>query len=125
MFSVVLFNYILWFVCKIELHIHLMYCLQKKDGINLIVNSFAINSAIGLYSLLMSKLYLGLAEASAGRGVDGDGAATLIALHDDGDVGKTTASLAFRSRPYQHRQQQHHGDSVHHHLEVSTQRNIC
>lgn len=43
----------------------------------------------------MSGLYLSLAEASTGRGVDGEGAAALVALHGDGKVGKTTASLAF------------------------------
>lgn len=51
------------------------------------VNSFKSNSAIGLY--------LGLAEAGTGRGINGDGAAALIITHDDGYVGKTTTSLAF------------------------------
>lgn len=54
-----------------------------------------MDSAIMLKSVVMSGLYLGLAEASAGRGVDSDAAATLVALHGDGDVGKTTACLAF------------------------------
>lgn len=43
----------------------------------------------------MSGVYLSRAEASAGRSIDGNGAAALFALHVDGDVGKTTAGLAF------------------------------
>lgn len=69
----------------------------------------------------MSGLYLGLAETGAGGGVDGDAAAAPVTFHSDGDVGKTTASFAFCSCPHQHWQQQHHGDSAHHRLQVSTQ----